>query len=184
MEEEFRRVFGESSEEVVQRERQGDAGEEAVRTRARKVEMVPSSKEVEERSVDHAVFRNWCPHCVKTKAESYGHVRKGRDEGAVPTIGVDYKQAPVGDHQTNRLVENAVKNVQGQLRVIKDALESRRGRRTEGEHPARPWMMTHAASVMASRRTGGGKGDSLRSRLQSLESVSLMPRPCLLARTS
>ncbi len=31
---------------------------------------------------------------------------------------------PVGHHQANGLVENAVKNVQGQLRGIKDTLET------------------------------------------------------------
>jgi hypothetical protein len=90
MEEEFRRVFGESSEEVVDRERQGDAGEEAERARARKSEIVPTDKEVEERKLDHAVFRSWCPHRVKGRAGSYGHVRKARGEGPAPTTGVDY----------------------------------------------------------------------------------------------
>jgi hypothetical protein len=41
-----------------------------------------------------------------------------------------------------------VRNAQGQFRVIKDALESGRGRREEGDHPAAPWMMVHAASVV------------------------------------
>ena len=58
------------------------------------------------------------------------------------------EQVPVGDHQANGLVENAIKNAQGQFRVIKDALESRHGRRVEGDHPAVPWTMTHAASVV------------------------------------
>ena len=42
MEEELRRVFGESSKEVVERE----IGEEAVRARARKTETVPSQRGV------------------------------------------------------------------------------------------------------------------------------------------
>ncbi len=46
-------------------------------------------------------------------------------------------------------MESAVKNVQGQLRVIKDALESRRGGRIEGEHPAVPCMVMHAASAIS-----------------------------------
>ena len=86
MEEEFKRVFGESSKEVMERE----IGEEAVRARARKTETVPSQKEVEEHNLDHGVFRSWCPHCVKGRAESYGHVRKVQGEGDVPTIGLDY----------------------------------------------------------------------------------------------
>ena len=90
MEEEFRRVFGESAEEVVEREMRGDVGEEAVRARARKTGAVPSEKEVEEHNLDHAAFRSWCPRCVKGRAESCGHVKKVQNEGEVPTIGVDY----------------------------------------------------------------------------------------------
>ncbi len=44
LEEEFKRVFGESTEEVVERERRGEVGEEAARTRARKTEAVPSMR--------------------------------------------------------------------------------------------------------------------------------------------
>ncbi len=46
-EEQFRTVFGESAEEVVERVRRGEVGEEAVRARARKTGAVPSEKEVE-----------------------------------------------------------------------------------------------------------------------------------------
>ena len=71
MEEEFRRVCGESSKEVVERE----IGEEAVRARARKTEAVPSQREVEDHNLlDHGVFRSWCPRCIEGWAESYGHV--------------------------------------------------------------------------------------------------------------
>ena len=38
------------------------------------------------------------------------------------------EEVTVVDHQANGLVENAIKNVQGQFRMIKDALESRHGR--------------------------------------------------------
>ncbi len=49
-------------------------------------------------------------------------------------------------------MENAVKNVQGQFRVLKDALESRVGRRSNGEHPIVLWLVTHAASVINRER--------------------------------
>ncbi len=54
MEDEFRRLFGEGTKEVVERE----IGEEAVPARARKTEAVPSQREVEEHNLDHGVFRN------------------------------------------------------------------------------------------------------------------------------
>ena len=61
-----------------------------MRARARKTGAAPSQKEVEEHNLDHGVFRSWCPHCVKGRAESYGHVKKVQNEGDVPTIGIDY----------------------------------------------------------------------------------------------
>ena len=63
-------------------------------------------------------------------------------------VEIVMEEAPVGDHQANGAVENAIKNVQGQFRVIKDALESRIKEKLNGEHPAVPWMVMHAASVM------------------------------------
>ena len=44
-------------------------------------------------------------------------------------VEIALEQVPVVHHQANGLVEIAIKNVQGQFRVIKDALESRCGRR-------------------------------------------------------
>ena len=100
MEEEFRRVFGESSKEVVERE----IGEEAVRARARKTEAVPSQREAEEHNLDHGVFRSWCPHCVKGRAESYGHVKKVQNEGDVPTISIDYMYITASRRERRRKV--------------------------------------------------------------------------------
>ncbi len=56
------------------------------------------------------------------------------------------EQARVGNHQANRSVENAIKNIRGQLRVI--------GRMVKEDHPAAPWMMSHAASEV-----NGGLGE-------------------------
>ncbi len=86
MEEDVQRALGEGTKEVGERE----IGEQAVRARARKTGAVPSQKEVEEHNLDHGVFRSWCPHCVKGRAESYGHAKKAQNEGDVPTIGIDY----------------------------------------------------------------------------------------------
>ncbi len=58
------------------------------------------------------------------------------------------EEVSVGDHLANGLVEKAIKNVQGQVRVIKDALKSRYGRRVDGERQVVPRMVMHAASVV------------------------------------
>jgi hypothetical protein len=52
-EEMFEKVFGQSVEETLR-----ENGEEGVAARARKVEGVPSKKEVEEHDPTHAVFRS------------------------------------------------------------------------------------------------------------------------------
>ena len=80
MEEESKRIVGEGTKEVPEKE----AGEEAVRARARKTEAVPSQREVEEHNLDHGVFRSWCPHCVKGRAESYWHAKKNRMKEMCP----------------------------------------------------------------------------------------------------
>ncbi len=90
MEEELRRVFEESAEEVARKQTEEGAGVEAVRARARRVETVPREKEVEEGDLDHGVFWSWLPHCVKGRAEAYEHVREVTGESDVPTVGVDY----------------------------------------------------------------------------------------------
>jgi len=58
--------------------------------RMRKTEAVPSAKEVDEHNVDHAIFRSWCPHCVKGRGEAYGHPRGATPEKEIPTISIDY----------------------------------------------------------------------------------------------
>ncbi len=58
--------------------------------RARRVETGPSEKEVEEHNLDHGIFRSWCPHCVKGRAEAHGHARKVTGESDPPTVGVCY----------------------------------------------------------------------------------------------
>ena len=75
-------------EEAIRGER--ETGEESSKPKVRSAEAVPSEREVEEHNVDHGVFRSWCPHCVKSRAESYGHVKKVQNEGDAPTIGIDY----------------------------------------------------------------------------------------------
>ena len=82
------KVFGQSVEETLK-----ETSEEGVAARARKVEAVPSKKEVEDHNLDHAVFRSWCPHCVKVRAEASGHKKRGGETGDVPTVSLDHMYA-------------------------------------------------------------------------------------------
>jgi len=67
-------------------------------------------------------------------------------------VEIIMEETPVGDHQANGMIENAIKNIQGQFRALKDALESRLGARIDGDHVAIPWLVMHAGSVMCRRR--------------------------------
>ncbi len=101
------------------------------------------------------------------------------------------EEVPVGDHHARGLAEYAVKSAQGQFRVIKDALESRFGRRVDGERQVAPWMATHTASVVSRGRktkrdsvpAGGGKGESLHCQSQISENVCCTRRRCQQERT-
>ena len=55
---------------------------------------------------------------------------------------------PVYESQANGAIENAVQQVQGQFRVVKDALESRIGERISGDKHCVPWMFSHAAALI------------------------------------
>ena len=59
----------------------------------------------------------------------------------------------MGEHRANGMIEAANKQVQGQIRVMTDALESRFGEILSGEHPCMPWLVRHAACTMNRRRT-------------------------------
>ncbi len=61
--------------------------------RARKVEAVPSKKEVEGRNVDHAVFRSWRPRCVKVRAEAHGRGKRAGETRDAPAVSLDYTHA-------------------------------------------------------------------------------------------
>jgi hypothetical protein len=65
-------------------------GVEENKARVRSVPVRPTQKEVEEHEIDHAVFRDCCPHCVKGKAVSHPHYRGQEKDSEIPVIALDY----------------------------------------------------------------------------------------------
>ena len=61
---------------------------------------------------------------------------------------VAIEESPVGEHQSNGEVENAVQRVEGQVRTIKDSLEARYKGKLSANHPIVPWLWGYAASVI------------------------------------
>ena len=86
------RPFDQDAEEEKEREdgRSDDLEQAAMRPRIRDIGKEPTDKEIEEHYIHHSEFRQWCPHCVKGKAVSFGSKRKKEDESGLPTISIDY----------------------------------------------------------------------------------------------
>ncbi len=59
-----------------------------------------------------------------------------------------FEESPVGEHQSNGAIENAIERVQGQIRTLRDALESRTEERGKGENSIFTWLVRNAAASM------------------------------------
>ncbi len=104
---------------------------------------------------------------------------EGDGEERETSVEIVTEEAPVGDHEAKGIAENAVKNVQGQFRAWRDALESRIESRFEGARQAVPWMVTHVVSAINKGRKddegcgrgGDRKGEASRCQGRSLENA-------------
>ena len=64
------------------------------------------------------------------------------------------EESPVGDHQANGEVENAIKRFAGQFRTLKEAVESRYQQRLTPEHHCIPWMINYASGCINRYQVG------------------------------
>ena len=67
-------------------------------------------------------------------------------------IDVIPEESSVGNHAANGDAESTVRQVQGQIRTMKDALESRYGERIARDSHILPWLVMHAAAVVTRYR--------------------------------
>ena len=58
------------------------------------------------------------------------------------------ESSPVGQSQSNGVAERAISSVEGQLRVLRDALEARLNVKLPVNHPLTPWLVEYAALVL------------------------------------
>ena len=58
------------------------------------------------------------------------------------------EESPVGESKSNGAIENAIQQVQGQVRTLKDSLEARLGARLAEDSTLIPWLVTHAARTI------------------------------------
>ena len=105
-----------------------------------------------------------CPQAIRrlsSEVGKLGHpemVLKSDGEPAIAALKQRVKQerperiileeSPVKESQANGAIENAIRQVQGQIRTMKDCLESRIGIRLTGEETIFPWLVSHAAATI------------------------------------
>ena len=64
------------------------------------------------------------------------------------------EESPPGDHQANGLVENAIREVKRQIRVLRSALEEKVGRVLPDEDPMLAWLPRQAADLLNRYKKG------------------------------
>ena len=64
------------------------------------------------------------------------------------------EESPVKESQANGAIENAIKQIQGQIRTMKDCLDSRLGMKLTGEETIFPWLVSHAAATINRHHVG------------------------------
>ena len=64
------------------------------------------------------------------------------------------EESPVGEHQANGSVENAIKYIKSQFRTLNDALDTRYSIKYAGDHSSMPWLFKHSADIINRTRIG------------------------------
>eukprot|EP00959_Pyramimonas_sp_CCMP1952_P058688 1225336-Pyramimonas_sp.AAC.1 len=97
---------------------------------------------------------------MKSDGESSILALKKAINDGLPGCDVIFQESPVGDHATNGTIENAVKQIKGQVRVLVFAMQNHWGRKLPFNHLLISWVPRAAASVInrlrvdSSGRTG------------------------------
>ena len=58
------------------------------------------------------------------------------------------ESSPVGQSQSNGVVERAIGSVVAQMRVLKDALEGKLGMSIDVRHPVMTWIAEYSALIL------------------------------------
>ena len=64
------------------------------------------------------------------------------------------EESPVGESRSLGSVNVQIQCIQGQVRTLRDALESRYSERLKEESPIIPWMIMHVAGILNKFRVG------------------------------
>ena len=89
-----------------------------------------------------------------------------------PNLETFHEQSPVGSSASNGVIERGVQTLEGQIRVLKDALETRWGIRIGDEQKILSWIVEYAA-VLVNRYEVGHDGKTPYERLRGKTSRML-----------
>ena len=125
-----------------------------------------------------------CAYAVKRLSEDIGSlgynriILKSDQEPAIKDLKIRVKtersediimeESPAYEHRSNGEVERAIQTIQGQVRTIKSALESRYETTMGPDSNMMPWMVRHAANVI-NRYHKGTDGMTAYRRLKGKE---------------
>ena len=69
-------------------------------------------------------------------------------------VDIQMSESPVDEHQANGVIENAVREVQEQVRTMRLAMERRYDMKLSENHPIWPWIIIEAAAQINRYRVG------------------------------
>eukprot|EP00973_Karenia_brevis_P044315 6138795-Karenia_brevis.AAC.1 len=69
-------------------------------------------------------------------------------------MNVTLEHSPVGESQSNGLVERAIQSVQDQIRAIKDTIECEAKMKIAPDHQVWPWLIEYAAHTLLACKMG------------------------------
>ena len=81
-------------------------------------------------------------------------IRGMEDEIEIGTFPMVIENFPVGESQSNGAVENAIRRVQGQIRIVKIATEEAKGKKIPADPAVWQWLVEHCADTFNRYRVG------------------------------
>ena len=79
------------------------------------------------------------------------------------------EESPAYDSRSNGVIESRIRQVQGLIRALKDALESRIGSKIKEDHICLPWLIRHAG-FLRSRLKVDSSGRAAHEKLKGKRS--------------
>ena len=102
-------------------------------------------------------------------------------ERIIEVLGSKYEvlpeESPVGDHQANGEIDNAIKELEKQIRVLKIGLEQKIQKVLKDDHPIMAWIPEYAGFLL-SRFQVAADGKTPHERLKTIEGKGVSPSTC------